>query len=212
MNETVNKENTSGLLTQLNNLYSRPQIISSSLGSDMFSGRNTYESSLAAFVFMSFGVFLLNQIHNLIGKDKFQGRAFGQNYDNFLTEDSELDLLFQPPPFASQDNNNNNSTTIISDSEINESNDDDGIEMMRMINNDNKSANNLSSSLTSSPAYMNNMFRAFLNLINAYTKDPQALECIWSLYCEDLDKTSAKDGLYGIAARINRLVVLDYVL
>ncbi|CAL8104644.1 unnamed protein product [Orchesella dallaii] len=54
-----------------------------------------------------------------------------------------------------------------------------------------------------SSTHVNNMFRALLNIVNAYTKDSQALECIWSLYCQDLDKTAGKNGLYGVAARIN---------
>ena len=124
---------------------------------------------------MSFGVFLLNQIHALIGKESSEGRKQGRQLNMNTLEDSQLDLLFEPPPVHENDKTFENAKK-----------------------------ESFSAEESTSPGYVNNMFRALLNLVNAYTKDSQVLECIWSLYCQDLDKTSAKEGLYGIAARINR--------
>lgn len=167
-----------------------------------------YEKGLTAFVFMSFGVFLLNQIHsfvqkaadehlkhhNLISNNTVVGEARALHWDEgegpfswysprgpmlLTSESSSLDILFQPPVPP-------NTTFTSNSSEF---------------------ASGRSSDMeatTSAEGHVNNMFRALLNIGNAYAQDSPELECIWSLYCQDLDKTAQKQGLYGVAARINR--------
>lgn len=133
---------------------------------------------------MSFGVFLLNQIHKMVGTS-FSDGSEGRELSHNTLEESPLSVLFNPPS-----------------SDIPE----DRLVQRLGLGNSGKSQsrNFVESSGTKSSDYYNNMFRAMLNLVNAYTKDSQALECIWAIYCEDLDKTSSSEGLYGIAARINR--------
>lgn len=197
-----------------------------------------YDSSLTAFIFMSFGVFLLNQIHSfvqkssaasmsnsngnklddggpghgaalgraLLGHDIFDwfveplknledGVTTGKNNPAnsllFSREPSSLDILFQEPkpeprllPGTPSNSNGNGS-------------DPGGEWSGRSVNG--KNVDSFSSS-----QHVNNMFRAFLNIANAYTRNSEAMECIWSLYCKDLDVTAGKRGLYGVAARINR--------
>lgn len=132
-------------------------------------GRQAVESSLPAFVFMSFGVFLLNQIQKLAGKSGGEGGRSGRELGSL--SQSELQFLFDPP---NSDGRNESETSV----------------------------------MNQEPAisgYGNNVFRAALNLINAYTKGDSALPCIWSHYCLELDKAAREDGsLYATAARINR--------
>ncbi|CAG7689170.1 unnamed protein product, partial [Allacma fusca] len=200
LNDTMNKGNNSDMLVHLNDLYSRPPVVAAEYPHGSV-GRNAYETSLTAFVFMSFGVFLLNQIHSFIAKDSItgrnqEGRLFSLNsLQENEDEESNLDILFNPPPLnwtegLTKFNSNRNET-----------------------GSENSSASSSSNSFINS-SYVNNMFRALLNLINAYTKNSQVLECIWSLYCQDLDQTAGKQGLYGIAARINSIglrLIMDQI-
>jgi len=130
---------------------------------------------------MSFGVFLLNQIHNLIGQTTSTEGVEGRELRMVPSEGTDLQILFNPPTLDNTGENQRKTGTV-----------------------ETKSSGRNSMGSSSSGSTANNMFRAMLNLLNAYTKDSQALECIWAIYCEDLDKTSANEGLYGIAARINR--------
>jgi len=195
----VQGSNNTGLLSRLNKLYTRPKTSTSpSTADSVFVGRNAYENSLSAFVFMSFGIFLLKQIHNFAGGGTFgttqtvKGRSFE---DSNLLEESELNILFQQP-------NGTQSLKINPEENLdklgNNGKLDNGTVMREM--NLNSTSNTSVSSDT-----MNNMFRAALNLVNAYTKSDEGVECIWSMYCQDLDKTAAKQGsMYSMAARINR--------
>lgn len=180
--------------------------------------QSPYEKSLTAFVFMSFGVFLLNQIHSFVQKtagthlkhmsnnetDASEGRALPwekaegpftwyspTKSDMIMTsEPSSLDILFKPPV---SENLNTSSSSRENDTVSGRSSDmDDDNDAIVMW--------------TGGQGHVNNMFRALLNIANAYTKDSPALECIWSLYCQDLDETAQQRGLYGVAARINRYV------
>ena len=148
-------------------------------------GRNAYETSLTAFVFMSFGVFLLKQIET-VGEEENNdvlGRNQRGNPNSSPGESSDLSLLFDPPVM--------NWTVFINSTKLGQN----GTQEHQWI---------VDTNGTMSTRYINSLFRGAANLVNAYTKDTDVLECIWSLYCQELDKTSAKDGLYGIAARINR--------
>lgn len=234
MNETIQRGNNSKLLVELNeryrgreakmtevepvpikeNQHSRNMTVNVT-SSDIAGkeGKTPYEKSLTSLVFMSFGVFLLNQIHNFVQKtadnqlakhnlignssrDASEGRALSWEDEGpfkwyspkgemlMTTEPSSLDILFQPPI----------SKNMTSDRVDNAAEPVSG-----------RSSDFITKeSATSTEDHVNNMFRAMLNIGNAYSQDSPALECIWSLYCQDLDNTSQKSGLYGVAARINR--------
>jgi hypothetical protein len=159
---------------------------------------------------MSFGVFLLKQIHSFSGGEALssseqvvQGRNF---VDTNMLEPSDIDILFEQPNSYKYDEQN--TAAADNSGEIRNENKSFG-KVQEQITNTNTSMkdreqNATSKNSTSSPE-MNNMFRAALNLVNAYTKSDRGLECVWSLYCQDLDKTAAKKGsMYSLAARINR--------
>lgn len=215
INETVQRSNNNNLLSQLNQMYARHGMGNWSAAlfpqKSEVVGRNALENSLSAFVFMSFGVFLLNQIHNFMGtstsgeENTRQGRRL-----DYTMGDSQLNFLFEPPPAPLEttkftnisDNVAPTPSHIVTGSSV--TTNFDGHENTKtgflptLPTPDPGNSSNLAN-------YVNNMFRAGINLVNAYTKDTQALDCIWSKYCQDLDKTAAEHGsLYSIAARINR--------
>jgi len=64
--------------------------------------------------------------------------------------------------------------------------------------------------------FVNGSLRAVLNLGRAYRRSvasgdssrasSNALDCIWTLYCRNLDKTARLNGPYGFLAKMNRCV------
>lgn len=70
------------------------------------------------------------------------------------------------------------------------------------------------SALTEALEFVNSMLRAILNLNKAYRSSaaagrsrgagPSTMDCIWTLYCRNLDKTAKLQGPYGFLAKMNR--------
>lgn len=68
--------------------------------------------------------------------------------------------------------------------------------------------------LTEALEFVNSMLRAILNLNKAYRSSaaagrsrqtgPSTMDCIWTLYCRNLDKTAKLQGPYGFLAKMNR--------
>ncbi|CAA9994203.1 unnamed protein product [Nesidiocoris tenuis] len=71
--------------------------------------------------------------------------------------------------------------------------------------------------------YVQDALRAAVNLGRAYKKttspirgrstaEPSPLDCIWTLYCRNLDKTAKLDGPYGFLAKMNRYTYLYVIM
>jgi len=59
---------------------------------------------------------------------------------------------------------------------------------------------------------VNGSLRAVFNLGRAYRRSVESgssspLDCIWTLYCRNLDKTAKLRGPYGFLAKMNRCVI-----
>lgn len=234
VNETIQRSNSSRLLQQLNEVYVKTGSTSrNESGAIPLNNRTTttalfaangtqslldiknlskpYETSLTAFVFMTFGVFLLNQIHSFVQNSGTRSHHHPRRADEDLAgrsllngnlapwllepssdtvpgellllkkEPSSLDILFEPSGSSEKSPaSSKNGTSWKSE------------------------GRSYHEPAEFGEKHVNNLFRGLLNIGNAYAKDRTAVKCIWSLYCRDLDSTSKKEGLYGVAARINR--------
>ena len=149
-----------------------------------------YEKSLSSLLFLAFGIFLLNSVNEIINQRGLsEARTFSSSPENdilktLLTDHSELLELF---PSRTDD-----------DKEEEDTNQDMGKKLVPA---------------GQSPT-INNFMKLVMNLMNAYNSgNDNEVECIWSLYCHQLNRQAAYGGMVSSVARINsvgmRVVLKD---
>ncbi|XP_014248559.1 uncharacterized protein LOC106666137 [Cimex lectularius] len=183
VNESIYKSNATIIMEKLKTMYyntSAPEIPMSSL---IYPNRQTLlsnSSSLVSFGLLAIDLFLLHNVQQIAFTEE---DALGDR----LQKDPEvvaLNALFLPPDRLGKSSRSR-----------------EELESQGMIQ--------------EVLEFLLGVMRAVGNLGKAYAKstspeekrsnEPSPLDCIWTLYCRNLDKTAKLDGPYGFLAKMNSL-------
>lgn len=182
LNQSVTQRNLTAVMDKLKDMYNTTDVsdvpVSSLLYPDTRNG-----SSLLSFGLLAVDLFLLHNVQQIAWNEEELG-------DRML-DDPEvvaMNALFLPPDQLQQLRQKG--------SRVLKSEDED------------------KSMLTEALEFVNSMLRAVLNLNKAYRSagmarsvGPNTMDCVWTLYCRNLDKTAKLQGPYGFLAKMNRYVL-----
>ncbi len=150
------------------------------------------KKGLSSLLFLSFGIFLLNSVNDLMRRN--QGMAGEQGRSFSAGDDAETSAL---------------KSLIFSQEEEEEMLDRVGL---KEADEEEKSTTAMQPEKSTS---LNSYLRLLMNLMNAYRDGSESdLQCLWSLYCGQLNRQASLGGVAGVVARINSVgmrVILETV-
>jgi hypothetical protein len=187
VNNTIRENPESGLARLMNRFYREYLVSAANDNNDVTNGNEAiYQKSLPSLLFLSFGIFLLNSVNQVItrrgllkaggGAEVAAGRMFldDQNHemaliDSMMKKHVELKDLFN----------------IF---------DDFG----------NYTLEDTEKDATPGSDTIDTFLKLLMNLMKAYeTGDDEEIECIWSIYCHQLNRQAGLGGMVSTVARIN---------
>ena len=190
VNNTI-RENPRSEMARLMKRFYREYLVSSSKDGNNdvnVHGDIIYQKTLPSLLFLSFGIFLLNSVNQIIarrglaaGAGSETGRKFGGSGDdnhgvmleNLLELRPELKQIFNEGAAIGGSGNE-------------------------------EAANNQTATSDTAPGTMNAFLKLLMNLMNAYDAgDNSEVECIWSAYCHQLNRQASLGGMVSTVARIN---------
>lgn len=179
VNNTIKDNPDSALSKLMDRFYNKYLMETNQIEDNAFPMTDQiYEKSLSSLLFLSFGIFLLNSVNDLIAhKGLDQGRSFTNNNNTLILKDllTKHDELLDVFPNVIKDR-------------IDE----------------NMAETNGSLIQSHEPPTINSFLRLLMNLMNAYNSgDEEEVECIWALYCHQLNQQAALGGMVSSVARIN---------
>ncbi|XP_054257697.1 uncharacterized protein LOC128982761 [Macrosteles quadrilineatus] len=185
-NQSIAQRNLTSIMSKLKDLYNSTDVadvpVSSILYPDSQNG-----SSILSFGLLAVDLFLLHNVQQIAWNEEAQ-------LGDQMLDDPEvvaMNALFLSPDRVKQLRQKG---SRLLKAEVEETN---------------------KSSLTEALEFVNSMLRAILNLNKAYRSStaanrsrgtgPSTMDCIWTLYCRNLDKTARLHGPYGFLAKMNSL-------
>lgn len=188
VNSTM-KDNPDSAIGKLMNRFYNNYLMSEDtmIENNVLPVNGVYEKSISSLLFLAFGIFLLNSVNEIIAQRGLsQGaRAFSSTPEN--------DVL---------------KTLLTDHSEL--------LELFPSTASGEEEEEEVERKLVpagQSPT-INNFIKLVMNLMNAYNSGNDAeVECIWSLYCHQLNRQASYGGMVSSVARINsvgmRVVLKD---
>lgn len=184
-NQSVTQKNLTAIMSKLKEMYNSTDIsdvpVSSLLYPDAQNG-----SSLLSFGLLAVDLFLLHNVQQIAWTEESQ---LGER----MLEDPEvvaMNALFLPPDRVRQLRQKG--------SRLLKSEEDGGTKGL----------------IAEALEFVNSILRAVLNLNKAFRSSsrpargrqdsPNTMDCMWTLYCRNLDKTAKLHGPYGFLAKMNR--------
>lgn len=189
VNESISKNNATIVLNKLKEIYYNTSTPALSMSTLIYPSRQTLlnnASSLLSFGLLAVDLFLLHNVQQIAIAEE-------QTVSEKMRHDPEvvaLSALFLPPEKISELGRSNQA--LLDD------------------------PNNTTSKgiLQELLEFLQGVIRAVVNLGRAYrqttveaqgrSSKPSPLDCIWTLYCRNLDKTARLSGPYGFLAKMNR--------
>ncbi|XP_046658974.1 LOW QUALITY PROTEIN: uncharacterized protein LOC124353153 [Homalodisca vitripennis] len=176
-NQSVIQRNLTAIMTQLKDMYNSSDVADVPVSSLLYpDARNG--SSLLSFGLLAIDLFLLHNVQQIAWNEQ----------DDRMLDDPEvvaMNALFLPPDRLRQLHQKGSRVLKTSEDK---------------------------SVLTETLEFVNSMLRAILNLNKAFRRSgmaretgPNTMDCIWTLYCRNLDKTAKLQGPYGFLAKMNSL-------
>jgi len=184
VNETVRKNPDSSiaqLMTKFEHKY-----LADGAGEAAHPAQAVYERSLSSLLFLSMGIFLLNSVNELVDGGNLPNAGAGQArslptnraLESLAKETGgheELLALFNTSAFDVFSHGGDSAAT--------------GLQQLLD---------------TAQPASaVNSYVRLVMNLMNAYTRDTEEFECIYTAYCHELNQQAKLQGMASSVAKIN---------
>lgn len=178
-NQSIAQRNLTAIMGKLKEMYNSTDVTDVPVASLLYPDSQN-GSSLLSFGLLAVDLFLLHNVQQIAWNEEASG-------DRML-EDPEvvaMNALFLPP---------------------------DRVQLLRQKGSRVlKAEDGDKGMLTEALEFVNSMLRAILNLNKAFRSSsmarsagPNTMDCIWTLYCRNLDKTAKLEGPYGFLAKMNR--------
>lgn len=199
VNQSLYTRNSTIVLSKLREMYANTSDVAADtpVASLIYpAAANDSAASLVSFGLLAIDLFLLHNVQQIaLNEDAEAGQQMLNDPDVVA-----LNALFLPPDRVKQLRSANS----------------------RVLSDDHRRDRNPKGFITELMEFVNGGLRAVLNLSRAYRSSSRAakaegksvgdnpttsgssLDCIWTLYCRNLDKTAKLDGPYGFLAKMNR--------
>lgn len=159
---------------------------------------NDSAASLVSFGLLAIDLFLLHNVQQIaLNEDAEAGQQMLNDPDVVA-----LNALFLPPDRVKQLRSAN--SRVLSDDRRNRSPKGFVSELMEFVNGGLRAVLNLSRAYRSSSRAAKAEGKS---VDDSQAASGSSLDCIWTLYCRNLDKTAKLDGPYGFLAKMNRYEV-----
>lgn len=199
VNQSLYTKNATIVLSKLREMYANTTsdvVADTPVASLIYpAASNDSAASMVSFGLLAIDLFLLHNVQQIaLNEDAEAGQQMLNDPDVVA-----LNALFLPPDRVKQLRSAN--SRVLSDDRRNRSPKGFATELMEFINGGLRAVLNLSRAYRSSSRAAKAEGKS---VGDNPTANGSSLDCIWTLYCRNLDKTAKLDGPYGFLAKMNR--------
>lgn len=199
VNQSLYTKNATIVLSKLREMYANTSDVAADtpVASLIYPAAvNDSAASLVSFGLLAIDLFLLHNVQQIaLNEDAEAGQQMLNDPDVVA-----LNALFLPPDRVKQLRSAN--SRVLSDDRRDRTPKGFVSELMEFVNGGLRAVLNLSRAYRSSSRAAKSEGKSVGD--NPSTASGSSLDCIWTLYCRNLDKTAKLDGPYGFLAKMNR--------
>ncbi|XP_050433823.1 uncharacterized protein LOC126841403 [Adelges cooleyi] len=201
VNQSLYTKNATAVLSKLREMYSNNSELAADtpVASLIYpTAANDSAASLVSFGLLAIDLFLLHNVQQIaVNEDAEAGQQMLNDPDVVA-----LNALFLPPDRVKQLRSAN--SRVLSDDRRDRGNKGFVSELMEFVNGGLRAVLNLSRAYRSSSRAATAAAEG-KSVGDGPSTSGSSLDCIWTLYCRNLDKTAKLDGPYGFLAKMNSL-------
>lgn len=198
VNQSLYTKNATIVLSKLREMYANTSDVAADtpVASLIYpAAANDSTASLVSFGLLAIDLFLLHNVQQIaLNEDVEAGQKMLNDPDVVA-----LNALFLPPDRVKQLRSAN--SRVLSDDHQDKNSKGFVSELMEFVNGGLRAVLNLSRAYRSSSRAAKSEGKS---VGDNPTASGSSLDCIWTLYCRNLDKTAKLDGPYGFLAKMNR--------